>query len=197
MKFDEIHELDDNGLMGFLLYGEPTIEDVELWLATEGQDYDGYGIFETAETNGWDIVPTYVRKVPHHDGYGYGTMKYVYQNGPGPGASRCVRVEPFTAWDRWCANHIYERASVGIPVEQVKDPVWPRVRDGYAHLCSACARSFHARMEVARAEALIAQWEASDLADAARWAESRRARLPELRALADDAVARVKEMDAA
>lgn len=199
MKVDEIHELGDGGLMGFLLYGNPDVTDVELWLAEAAEEYDGYGIMEDAAEDGWDIVPTYVRKVPHREeGEPWsGEMKYVYQSTPGPGAAQCVRVEPFSAWNRWCANHIYERAQSGVPVESVLDPEWPRVRDGYVHLCGTCSRSFRARTEVARAEKLIALWEASDVPDSARWAESQRARMPELRALADDAVARVKEMDAA
>lgn len=198
-KVDEIHELDGGGLMGWHLHGEPDIAEVELFLADMAYEYgDDEGIFEDAAENDWDVVPTYVRQVPYRDECGHwGQMKYVYQSTPGPGASRIVRVEPFSQWNRWCANHIYERARAGHPVENVKDAPWPKVIDGYVHLCAVCSASFHARTDLARAHALIEMYDEQGTEASARYAADQRARLDQLTARVAETTAARETLDAA
>lgn len=146
--WDEIYEDDGCGgvssLQGWLLYGDVDDRDIELFLG----DYDVEDAFP--DGGDWDIFPdTYVRKVPRENGHAY-----VYANGPGRGARKCVRLERHSSWNRWCVNHIYEPASTGVPVSQVSDPPWPLVLDGYVYLCRPCSASFHERRDAAIKAAL-------------------------------------------
>lgn len=169
-KIEEIREMEGDevggSVIGFHLYGDVDHDDIELFMADE--DLNEW--FPTGVDGGWEITETYVRKVPLRDGGGY---RFVYATGPGPGASKVVRLEPNHSWGFWCMNHIYEPASTSIPIEQVSNPIWPMVlaritpperrrahargpQDGaaYAYLCRPCATSFHTRMAAARAAAI-------------------------------------------
>lgn len=181
--YDEIYDDPDGSLMGYLLYpagpGEDiTCEDVEFFLAGEHTEMHGEYDYEghpTAPEGGWEITECYVRKVPGPDGYGGTWMTYHYQDHPGRGARRCVRVEKHSFWGHWCHNHIDEPATTGIPVEQFtpESLIWPFVQvritppeqrrparggrgaypqDGEAmvYLCGACASSHHARYQRAQ-----------------------------------------------
>lgn len=166
---ESIYELDGDDVggyqMGWLLYGDVTPEDLDLFL-NEGE---GFEEAESMGTSDFDAEETWVRKVPLRGG----GMRFVYATSPGPGARKCLRVEPARAPIGWCVNHVYEPATTGIPVGQVLDPPWPKVlayitpperrreharhpQDGeaYVHLCWDCARKFHARRDEARARAL-------------------------------------------
>jgi hypothetical protein len=161
---DEIREADGDelgGIMGWLLYGDVTHDDVELFMAEEPAEWFPEGV-----DGGWEVEEVYVRKVPREYGWAY-----VY-GGPGRGARKATKIERHYSWGQWCMNHIYEPASTGIPVEQVLDPIWPMVlahitsperrlphrgkQDGDAlvYLCRPCATKFRERQDAARREAL-------------------------------------------
>lgn len=137
--YDEIFDDPDGSLMGYLLYGEDIdLFDVEWFLATEhhemrsARDHEGR---PTAPQGGWEVTECWVRKVPGSDGYGGTWMTYHYQDQPGRGARKCVRVERHHSWGHWCHNHIYEPATTGFPVERVtQDPdlaqalIWPFIQ---------------------------------------------------------------------
>jgi hypothetical protein len=171
--YDEIWDDPDGSLTGYLLYGDDiSVEDVEVFLATEHAETHGY-IYDgdqSGSEGGWEITECWVRKVPGRDGYGGTWLTYHYQDHPGRGARRCLRVEEHHFWGHWCHNHIYEPATSGIPVEQFTPDslIWPFVharinpperrrphdRDGepMVYLCGPCARSHRARMERAKNE---------------------------------------------
>lgn len=166
IDLDPIYETDGDelgGLLGWLLYGDVDLDDIELFMASE----DVADHFPDGVAGGWEIFETYVRKVPRVFGY-----EYVYTSGPGRGARKATRIEQNHSWGYWCINHIWEPASIGIPVEQVADPLWPMVlaritaperrrehartpEDGpaYVYLCRTCATGFHERRALAEREA--------------------------------------------
>ena len=165
--YDPILDLDSGHPMGFLLYGNVTPDDVDLFLADEKC------IEAFPDGADFNVTETYVRKVPATDENGYPCTRYAYSDQPGPGAQKALRVEEHQTWGFWCVNHIYEPAASGVTVESVLDPPWPKVlthitpperrrthatrpQDGYptVYLCWDCSRSFLQRQDAARAAEL-------------------------------------------
>lgn len=166
--YEDVYELDSDGEtgphMGWVLYGDVDPFELDLFLGeweVEEQSPDG---------GDWDAVECYVRKVPIR---ATGGWRYVYANNPGPGARKCLLIERNWFWGHWCMNHIYEPASSGFPVDQVKNPIWPMVNvrisppehrrphargplDGEAmvYLCRPCATKFTERRDEAVRERL-------------------------------------------
>lgn len=200
MKVEEIRATDGGEFMGWVLYGDVDDLDVDLLIAEEGAEYDVYA------PDGFDVIPCYVRKVPINepDHEMHGGFRFVYTDKPGRGASKCTRVEVAHLWPHWCHNHIWERASAGIPVERVSNPIYPFVSvriaspeerarapryrqdspmdgEAYVYLCRACHRSYSARYELATAERMLEFYESREGDDNARYAERTRARIEEQR----------------
>lgn len=152
---DDIYECDEYGeigdRMGWLLYGSVTPEDVEQFINEDWDVLDATHPEYGNHAGNFDAIECYVRKVPTQDGGGW---RYAYTGSPGPGARKCVRVEFYSSWGRWCVNHPYEPASTGVPVTQVSDPPWPQVLDNHVYLCAPCSRSFRERYDAAMRAAL-------------------------------------------
>lgn len=171
---EEIRDLDGMDLMGFLLYGDVDLLDVELFMADE--EFTDAFLDRTPEY-GFEITECWVRKVPITSGENEGCMRYVYADAPGPGARKAVRIEEASFWGHWCMFHIYEPASTGYPLARVPDVIWPMVHvrisdpnarwrraqgphDGEAtvYLCRACSNELSAREERARWEHMRAYY---------------------------------------
>lgn len=175
--FEPIYEGGNGALTGFLLYGDDIdVFEVETFLANDVEDYYGEPI---EPEGGWEVTDCYVRKVPGTDDDGEPCTMFHFQNHPASGAKKCVRVEAHSFWGHWCANHIYEPAVSGQPIETfTRDSIiWPFVhvritpekyrsarayggaQDGpaYLYFCAPCARDIRERLETARREAARAR----------------------------------------